>query len=56
MFYPFAMVRGQAVARWKLTDGEVELEPFRRISKADREALERDAADVKRFLGATPSA
>jgi hypothetical protein len=51
MFYPFAMVRGQAVARWKLTDGEVELEPFRRIAKPDREALERDAADVRRFLG-----
>jgi hypothetical protein len=51
MFYPFAMVRGRAVARWKLTDGEVELGPFRRIAKADREALERDAADVRRFLG-----
>jgi hypothetical protein len=51
MFYPFAMVRGRAVARWKLADGEVELEPFRRIAKADREALERDAEDVRRFLG-----
>ena len=55
MFYPFAMVGGQAVARWKLTDGEVELDPFRRIAKADREPLERDAAAVLRFLGATPS-
>ena len=51
MFYPFAMVRGQAVARWKLTDGAVELDPFRRIAKADREALESDAAAVRRFLG-----
>ncbi len=51
MFYPFAMVRGQAVARWKLADGGLELDPFRRIAKADREALERDAAEVERFLG-----
>jgi hypothetical protein len=51
MFYPFAMVRGRAVARWKLADGALELEPFRRISNADREALEKDAEDVKRFLG-----
>ena len=51
MFYPFAMVRGRAVARWKLRDDGVELEPFRRISKADRAALERDAEDVRRFLG-----
>ncbi len=51
MFYPFAMVRGRAVASWRLADGEVELDPFRRIAKADREALERDAEDVVRFLG-----
>jgi hypothetical protein len=51
MFYPFAMVRGRAVARWKLRDDRLELEPFRRISKADRAALERDAEDVRRFLG-----
>jgi hypothetical protein len=51
MFHPFAMVRGQAVARWKLADGSLELDPFRRLAKADREALERDAADVQRFLG-----
>ena len=31
--------------------GEVALDPFRRLAKADREALERDAADVERFLG-----
>jgi hypothetical protein len=51
MFYPFAMVRGRAVARWKLRDAGLELESFRRISKADRAALERDAEDVRRFLG-----
>jgi Winged helix DNA-binding domain len=51
MFYPFALVRGQAVAKWKLADGKLQLDPFRRIARADREALERDAADVERFLG-----
>ena len=51
MFYPFAMVRGQAVARWNLVDGELQLDPFRRIAKADRDALEADAVDVRRFLG-----
>ena len=51
MFYPFAMVRGRAVARWRLVDGAVQLDPFRRISKADRAALERDGEDVVRFLG-----
>jgi hypothetical protein len=52
MFHPFALVGGKAVARWKLApDGQLELDPFRRISKADRAALEDDAEDVKRFLG-----
>ena len=51
MFYPFAMVRGRAVARWKLRDDGLELEPFGRISRADRQALEGDAEDVRRFLG-----
>ena len=51
MFYPFAMVRGRAVARWKRSRDGLELDPFRRITKAARAALERDAEDVERFLG-----
>jgi len=51
MFYPFAMVRGRAVARWKRSGDGLELDPFRRITKAARAALERDAEDVERFLG-----
>jgi hypothetical protein len=51
MFYPFAMVGGRAVARWKLADGRLQLNPFRRIARSDREALERDAEDVDAFLG-----
>ncbi len=51
LFRPFAMVRGRAAGTWSMQNGEVVLEPLGRISKADRAALERDAADVERFLG-----
>ena len=51
IFRPLALVRGRAVATWTLRMGEVALEPLGRISKADRAALDRDAEDVKRFLG-----
>jgi winged helix DNA-binding protein len=52
LFRPFALVRGRAAATWKLSGGRVELEPFGRLAKADRQALEADAADVARFLDA----
>jgi hypothetical protein len=51
LFRPFAMVKGRAAATWSMPRGEVVLEPLGRMSKADREALDRDAADVKGFLG-----
>jgi hypothetical protein len=51
LFYPFALVRGRAVATWKLANGQVDLEPFGRLPRADRSALEADAADVIRFMG-----
>ena len=51
MFRPFAMVKGRAVATWSMPKGEVVLDPLARISKADRAVLERDAEDVRRFLG-----
>jgi hypothetical protein len=50
MFHPFAMVRGRAVARWRLAKGEVTLEPFEPVSAPVARALEIDAADVARFL------
>ena len=50
VFRPVALVRGRAAAIWRLTGGEVVLEPFRRIARADAAALEADAADVVRFL------
>jgi hypothetical protein len=51
LFRPFALVGGRAAARWSMPKGRVVLEPFGRLATADREALEREAADVERFLG-----
>ncbi|MDQ6749430.1 MAG: winged helix DNA-binding domain-containing protein [Actinomycetota bacterium] len=50
IFRPFALVRGRAAATWRMTRGEVELEPFTRLAGQDAAALEADAADVVRFL------
>jgi hypothetical protein len=50
LFNPFALVRGRAAGRWTISKGSVVLNPFGRLARADREALERDAADVERFL------
>lgn len=52
IFKPIALVKGRAAATWTTPKGEVELAPFGRIAKADREALAADAEDVKRFLAA----
>ena len=51
LFRPFALVGGRAVASWSMPRGEVVIEPFGRLGKADAAALERDAEDVGRFLG-----
>jgi hypothetical protein len=51
-FRPFAWVGGGAVATWSARGGAIELEPFVRLRRADAKALEADAADVARFLGA----
>jgi len=50
LFRPFALVRGRAAALWKLAGGAVSIEPFRRLSREERAALEADADDVVRFL------
>jgi hypothetical protein len=50
LFRPFAMVKGRAVATWKLNRGKVTIEPLERISKPATAALEADAADVERFM------
>ena len=44
------MVKGRAVATWKLNRGRVTIEPLERISKPASAALEADAADVERFM------
>ena len=50
VFRPFALVHGHAVGTWTIARQKVELEPFGRLARADREALEADARDVTRFL------
>ena len=52
LFRPFAMVKGRAVATWRLVKGRVEIEPLGRIAKKDRAVLDVDAADVERFMAA----
>jgi winged helix DNA-binding protein len=55
LFRPFALVRGRAVASWKLARGEVVLEPFGRLARGDAAALHADAKDVLRYLSLSPS-
>jgi len=50
IFKPFAMVKGRAVATWRLARGKVTIEPLDRISKQANAALAADAADVERFM------
>lgn len=50
VFRAFAMVDGRAVATWRMPGGEVVLEPFAPLSAGVAAALEREAADVVRFL------
>jgi hypothetical protein len=50
LFRPFALARGRAVASWKIASGEVVLEPFERLTRADAAALAEEADDVLRFL------
>jgi hypothetical protein len=50
LFRPFAIVRGRAAATWTIRSGEVELKPFRRLSKRVSATLNADAQDVVRFL------
>ena len=51
LFRPFALVRGRAVAIWRMRAGEVAVEPFDRLTRRDAAALNADAKDVARYLG-----
>jgi winged helix DNA-binding protein len=50
IFRSFALVGGRGVAIWRVSSGQVKIEPFARVSRADRAALAIDAEDVARFL------
>ena len=50
IFRPFALVGGRAVAIWKWAGERVEIDPLEDISGRASKALQRDAADVARFL------
>jgi hypothetical protein len=51
LFRPFALVDGTVAARWSLAGADLSIKPVRRITTAQRAALDKDAADVLRFLG-----
>ncbi len=51
IFRPFALVRGRAVASWKITARQVALTPFARITRADEQALRADGREALGFLG-----
>lgn len=50
IFGPFALAGRHAVATWGMPHGRVALEPFSPISASVRADLEREPADVERFL------
>ncbi len=50
IFRPFALVNGRAVGTWRFQGGAVSLELFGEVSARAARTLEREAADVKRFL------
>lgn len=52
IFKPFALVKGRAVATWTVATGA--LEPFVPLTAAVTKALEKEYADVRRFLGLPP--
>jgi hypothetical protein len=50
IFHPFALVRGRAVARWRLPKGKVEIEHLEEVTKKAAGRLEADATAVEAFL------
>jgi hypothetical protein len=51
LFRPFALVRGRAVATWRLQRGKVAIEHLEQVPKRAAVALEREARAVEAFLG-----
>jgi len=56
LFRPFALAAGRAVATWTFAGGQVGLAPFAPLDPQTAAALQADAADVARFLGAPGAA
>lgn len=52
LFRAIALVEGRAAATWTLRAGRIEVGPFAPLSPRVAAALDQDAADVLRFLGA----
>jgi hypothetical protein len=50
IFRPFALVKGRAVATWRLPKGKVEIEHLEDVTKRATKELETDAAAVESFL------
>jgi hypothetical protein len=50
LFRPFALVKGRAVATWRLRKGEVEIEHLEKVTKAATTVLEADARAVEAYL------
>jgi hypothetical protein len=44
------MAKGRAVAGWKLVNGKVATAPYGDVSRQTSAALQKEAADVERFL------
>jgi hypothetical protein len=51
LFRPFALARGRAAGTWTMSGGAIAIDPFVRLSRLERAALDADAKDVIRFLG-----
>jgi Winged helix DNA-binding domain len=51
LFRPFALVKGRAVAIWRLSSGKVQIEPLSPIAASDATKLQVEADDVLRFMG-----
>lgn len=50
LFRPFALVRGRAMATWSVAGDRVALKRLAPLTAAEEAALEKEAADVRRFL------
>jgi hypothetical protein len=44
------LLDGFVAATWRITDGEVALEPFRRLTKAEKAAIEPEAEALADWL------